>query len=86
MSLRYDVGKQWAAHNTKFSNNYFSSLLQPKHFEKRFVKDEDPRENHTNTTKNDLNKGYLIEIPDAPLTRLRTGPLVPTTLSGLKPK
>ena len=62
--LRYDVGMLWAADNTKLPNNYFS-LVQLKSLEKRLAKDEDLREKYTSTIKEDLNKGYVIEVPDA---------------------
>ena len=63
--LRYDVGMLWAADNTKLPNNYFSSLVQLKSLEKRLAKDEDIREKYTSTIKDDLNKGYVIEVTDA---------------------
>ena len=63
--LRYDVGILWAADNVKLRNNYFSSLVQLKSLEKRLAKDEDLREKYTSTIKEDLNKGYVIEVPDA---------------------
>ena len=63
--LRYDVGMLWAADNTKLPNNYFSSLVQLKSLGKRLAKDEDLREKYTSTIKEDLNKGYVIEVPDA---------------------
>ena len=63
--LRYDVGMLWAADNTKLPYNYFSSLVQLKSLEKRLAKDEDLREKYTSTIKEDLNKGYVIEVPDA---------------------
>ena len=63
--LRYDVGLLWAADNTKLPNDYFSSLLQIKSLEKRLAKDEDLREKYTSVIKEDLNKGYVIEVPDA---------------------
>ena len=63
--LRYDVGMLWEADNTKLPNNYFSSLVQLKSLEKRLAMDEDLREKYTNTIKEDLNKGYVIEVPDA---------------------
>ena len=62
--LRYDVGMLWAADNTKLPNNYFS-LVQLKSLEKRLAKDEDLREKYSSTIKEDLNKGYVIEVPDA---------------------
>ena len=55
----------WAADNTQPPNNYFSSLVQLKSLEKRLAKDEDLREKYTSTIKEDLNKGYVIEVPDA---------------------
>ena len=63
--LRYDVGMPWAADNIQLPNNYFSSLVQLKSLEKRLAKDEDLREKYTSTIKEDLNKGYVIEVPDA---------------------
>ena len=65
IGLRYDVGMLWAADNTKLPNNYVSSLVQLKSLEKRLAKDEDLREKYTSTIKEDLNKGYLIEVPHA---------------------
>ena len=62
--LRYDVGMLWAADNIQLPNNYFS-LVQLKTLEKRLAKDEDLREKYTSTIKEDLNKGYVIEVPDA---------------------
>ena len=62
--LRYDVGMLWAADNTQLPNNYFSSLVQLKSLEKRLAKG-DLREKYTSTIKEDLNKGYVIEVPDA---------------------
>ena len=63
--LRYDVGMLWAADITQLPNNYFSSLVQLKSLEKRLAKDEDLREKYTSTIKEDLNKGYVIEVPVA---------------------
>ena len=39
--------------------------MQLKSLEKRLAKDEDLREKYTSTTNDDLNKGYVIEVPDA---------------------
>ena len=64
-ALRYDVGMLWAADNIQLPHNYFSSLVQLKSLEKRLAKDEDLREKYTSTIKEDLNKGYVIEVPDA---------------------
>ena len=55
----------WAAHSTKLTNNYFSSIVQLKSLEKRLAKDEDLREKYTSTIREDLNKGYVIEVPEA---------------------
>ena len=63
--LRNNVGMLWAADNTKLPNNYFSSLVQLKSLEKRLAKIEDLREKYSSTIKEDLNKGYVIEVPDA---------------------
>ena len=63
--LRYNVGMLWAADNTKLPNNYCASLVQLKSLEKRLAKDEDLREKYTSTIKEDLNKGYVIEVADA---------------------
>ena len=63
--LRYDVGMLWAAYNTKLPNNYFSSFVQIKSLEKRLAKDEDLREKYTSTIKEGLNKGNVIEVPNA---------------------
>ena len=55
----------WAADNIQLPNSYFSSLVQLKSLEKRLAKDEDIREKYTSTIKEDLKKGYVIEVPDA---------------------
>ena len=63
--LRYDVGMLWAADTIQLPNNYFSSLVQLKSLEKPLAKDDDLREKYASTIKEDLNKGYVIEVPDA---------------------
>ena len=63
--LRYNVGTLWAADNIQLPNNYFSSLVQLRSLEKRLAEDEDLREKYTSIIKEDLNKGYVIEVPDA---------------------
>ena len=63
--LRYNVGMLWEADNNKLPNNYFSSLVQLKSLEKRLAKDEDLREKYTSTINEDLNKGYVDEVPGA---------------------
>ena len=62
--LRHDVRLLWAADNIKLPNSYFS-IVELKCLEKRLAKDEDPREMYTSTIKKGLNKGYVIEVPDA---------------------
>ena len=69
-SLRYDVGMIWAADDTKFPNNYYSSLVQLKSLEKRLAKEKDLLEIYSSTIKEDLNKGFVIEV--FTLTMLRT--------------
>ena len=39
--------------------------MQLKSLEKRLAKDEDLRDKFTSKIKEDLNKGYVIEVPDA---------------------
>ena len=62
--LRYDIGILWAADNTKLPNNYFSSLVQLKSLKRRLGQDEELREKYSNSIKEDLNMGYVIEVPD----------------------
>ena len=59
------VGMLQADDNTKLPNNYFSTLVQLKSLEKWLAPDEDARENFTSTLKDDLYKGYIIELPGA---------------------
>ena len=70
--LRYNVGMLWAADNTKLPNKYFSSPVQLKSLEKRLAEAEDLREKYTSTIKEDLNKGYVIEVPDAHMVEGRS--------------
>ena len=62
---RYDVGMLWADDNIPLPNNYFSSLVQLKFFEKRLSRDTLMKESYANTIREDLEKGYLITVPDA---------------------
>ena len=55
----------WAADNTKLPINYFSSLVQIKSLEKLLAKHENLRESYTSPIKEDLNKRYVIDVPDA---------------------
>ena len=61
----YDVGMLWADDNIQLSNNYFSSLVQLKSLEKQFSRDTTLNDNYASTIREDLEKGYLITVPDA---------------------
>ena len=62
---RYDVGMLWADDNIQLPNNYFSSLVQLKSLGKRLSRDTRLNENYANTIREDLERGYLITVPDA---------------------
>ena len=62
---RYDVGMLWADDNIHLPNNFFSSLVQLKSLEKLLSRDTTLNENYTNTIREDMEKGYLITVPDA---------------------
>ena len=62
---RYDVGMLWADDNIQLPNNYFSSLVQLKSLEKRLSRHTTLNENYANTIREELEKGYLITVPDA---------------------
>ena len=62
---RYVVGMLWADDNIQLPNNYFSSLVQLKSLEKRLSRDTSLKETYANTIREDLEKGYLITVPDA---------------------
>ena len=55
----------WADDITQLPNNYFSSLVQLNSLEKRFLRDTTLNENYANIIQEDLEKGYLITVPDA---------------------
>ena len=61
----YDVGMLWADDNIQLPNNYFSSLVQLKSLEKRLSRDTTLNDNYASTIREDLEKGYLITVPDA---------------------
>ena len=44
-------------------DNYYSSLLQIKSLEKRLAKDPHLRNQYSKTIEDDLNKGYVIQVP-----------------------
>ena len=60
---RYDVGMLWA--DDILPNKYFSSLVQLKYLQKRLSRDTTLHKNYANTIPEDLEKGYLITVPDA---------------------
>ena len=55
----------WADDNIQLPNNYFSSLAQLKSLEKRLSRDTSLKKSYANTIREDLEKGYLIRVPDA---------------------
>ena len=60
----YDIGMLWADENIQLPNNYFSSLVQLKSLKKRLSRDTSLKETYANTVREDLEKGYLITVPD----------------------
>ncbi|XP_075253246.1 uncharacterized protein LOC142345049 [Convolutriloba macropyga] len=62
---RYDVGMVWADDNFQLTNNYFSSLVQLKSAEKRLSRDKTSKKIKTETIAEDLQKGYVVTVPDA---------------------
>ena len=62
---RYDVGMLCADDNIQLPNNYFSSLVQLKSLEKQLSRDTSLKNTYANTIREDLEKGYLITVPDA---------------------
>ena len=61
----YDVGMLKADDNIQLPNNYFSPVVQLKSLEKRLSRDTTLNEKYANTIREDLEKGYLITVPDA---------------------
>ena len=64
-SQRYDVGILRTDDNIQLPNNYFSSLVQLKSFEKRLSRGTTLNKNYANAILEDLEKGYMITVPDA---------------------
>ena len=60
---RYAVGMLWAEESIMLPDNYYSSLVQLKSFEKRLAKDPHLRNQYSKTIEDDLSKGYVIQIP-----------------------
>ena len=61
---RYDVGMLWADDNIQLPNNHFLSLVQLKSLQKRLSRDTTLNENYANTIRENLEKGYLLTVPD----------------------
>ena len=55
----------WADDNIQLPNIYFSSLVQLKSLGKQLSRDTTLNENYANTIREDLEKGYLVTVPDA---------------------
>ena len=69
---RYDVGMLRANDNIQLPNIYLSSLVQLKSLEKRLSRDTTLKENYAKTFSEDLEKGYVIQIPDAHMVEQRS--------------
>ena len=69
---RYDVSMLWADDNIQLPNNYFSSLVQLMSLEKRLLRDTTLNDNYASTICEDLEKGYLITVPDAHKVKQRS--------------
>ena len=69
---KYDVGMLWADDNIQLPNNYYSSLVQLKSLKKRLSRDKTLKENYAKTISEDLEKGYVIPIPDAHMIEQRS--------------
>ena len=62
---RYGAGILWAHDNIQLPDNFFSSLIQLKSLEKLLSRDTTLKENYADTIREDLERGYLITVPDA---------------------
>ena len=69
---KYDVGMLWADHNFQLPNNYFSSMVQLKSLEKRLLRDTTIKYKYAKTIDEDLQKGYVITVPDAHTVKQRS--------------
>ena len=73
---RYDVVMLWADDNIQLPNNYFSPLGQFRSLEKRLSGDTTIKENYPKTINEDLQKGYVVTVPDAHMSssgRIKNG-------------
>ena len=59
----------WADDNFQLPNNNFSSLVQLKSLEKRLSRDTTLKEFNAKTISEDLEEGYVIQIPDAHMVK-----------------
>ena len=55
----------WADDNVQLLHNSFSSLVQLRSLQKRLSRDKKLNEKYADTIREDLEKGYLITVPDA---------------------
>ena len=62
----------WADDNIQLPNNYFLSLVQLNSPEKRLWSDTTLKENYAKTISEELEKGYIIQIPDAHMVEQRS--------------
>ena len=58
--------------NFQLPNSYFSSLVQLMSLKKRLSRDTALKENYAKNISEDLEKGYVIQIPDADLVEQRS--------------
>ena len=68
----YNVGMLWADDNIQLLKNYLSSLIRFKSLEKRFARDITLKENFEKTVDEDIQKGYVITVPDAHMAEQRS--------------
>ena len=59
---RYHVGMLWADAESSLPNNYFSALVQLKSLERRLGKDDELKEWYHQNIRDDLSKGYIVEV------------------------
>ena len=52
----------WADGQINLPNNYFSALVQLKSLERRLVKYPNLKEQYSTTVRDDLSKGYIVEV------------------------
>ena len=62
----------WAHDNIQLPDNYFSSLVQLKSLKKLLSIDTTLKENYARTISEDLEKSYIIQIPDAHMVEQRS--------------